>query len=703
MDSHPTYRFADLTLDLGRRSLDRGGEPIELGKLTYELLVALVESAPNVLTHDDLVKRVWGGRVTSPETVQQRAKLLRDALHDDAGQPRYISVVRGYGYRLIPPVERSIAVRVNEQIARTVTAPATALSKERAVAMAATAILALAALAYFALSRLVGSDVSSLDYEITTIETPGQPRVGAPTISPNGKFVVYPSLDADQLPRILRFHQLATGSDVEILRDPARVSLLPTFSPDGDFIYYLGLIPDHPRALWRVPFIGNQPALQVSDFVSSPIGWSPDGKHGAFVRYDVSNHTSLVVRDARGEERELAKRTVPRAFISTEIGGSAVRPAWSPDGRLIALFELTDQLEPILTFVDVETGVEQSLDSQGGWLPTGIAWLGSSTLVLSQPAGPGQRAQLWRMSYPSGEVTPLTNGLSSFRGIDLDESRTRLVTQRQDRWIAVWVREAPGADFHERVPWTPLGAENVSAVWAGDRLLYDATFLEHLVIAEVSPEGEISPAIVPDAFQVTAGPDGETIVFSSPIRAQQGLWKTDRTGRPPARFLEGVAVEPVVTRDRNVVFVTIRSGVQSPWIVPLDGGAASEIAQDDVRTSTVDVSPDGRQVAFFSLRTRKIAVCDLPHCDNRVDLDLPTNFADILRWTPDGKALGYLINASRDIWKMPVDGGAPSPVTSFGPNGNQIATFAWSGDGHRLAVVYLRTEESLVMLSGLRP
>jgi Tol biopolymer transport system component len=238
--------------------------------------------------------------------------------------------------------------------------------------------------------------------------------------------------------------------------------------------------------------------------------------------------------------------------------------------------------------------------------------------------------------------------------------------------------------------------------WAGDRLLYDATFLEHLVIAELSPEGEISPAIVSDAFQVATAPDGETIVFSSPIRAQQGLWKVDRTGRPAVPITWGVAVEPVVTRDRNVVFVSIRSGVQSPWIVPLEGGAASEIVQDDVRTSTLDVSPDGRQVAFFSLRTRKIAVCQLPHCDNRVDLDPPTNFADILRWTPDGKALGYLIGSSRDIWMMPVDGGAPSPVTSFGPNGNQIATFAWSDSG-RLAVVYLRTEESLVMLSGLRP
>jgi TolB-like protein/DNA-binding winged helix-turn-helix (wHTH) protein/Flp pilus assembly protein TadD len=98
------YEFADLTVDLGRRGVERGGAPIELGKLSFLLLAALVETAPDVLGHDEVVRRVWGGRATSPETVTQRVKLLRDALGDDAERPRYIGLVRGHGYRLIPPV-----------------------------------------------------------------------------------------------------------------------------------------------------------------------------------------------------------------------------------------------------------------------------------------------------------------------------------------------------------------------------------------------------------------------------------------------------------------------------------------------------------------------------------------------------------------------------------------------------------------------
>ena len=93
------FRIDDLTLDTGRRLLLRDAQPITLGPLTYRLLLTLVEAAPNVVTHDELVQSIWGGRPVSPETLSQRVKLLRDALSDDPGSPRYVEGVRGQGYR----------------------------------------------------------------------------------------------------------------------------------------------------------------------------------------------------------------------------------------------------------------------------------------------------------------------------------------------------------------------------------------------------------------------------------------------------------------------------------------------------------------------------------------------------------------------------------------------------------------------------
>ena len=99
------FRIGDLTLDTGRRLLLCDSKPIPLGRLTYRLLLTLVEAAPNMVSHDELMDSVWGGRSVSPETISQRIKLLRDALADDPHNPRYLELVRGQGYRLLPRVE----------------------------------------------------------------------------------------------------------------------------------------------------------------------------------------------------------------------------------------------------------------------------------------------------------------------------------------------------------------------------------------------------------------------------------------------------------------------------------------------------------------------------------------------------------------------------------------------------------------------
>jgi DNA-binding winged helix-turn-helix (wHTH) protein len=88
------FRIGNLTLDSGRRLLLCDSKPIPLGALTYRLLLTLVEAAPNVVSHDELINSIWAGRPVSPETISQRVKLLRDALSYDPHNPRYVELVR---------------------------------------------------------------------------------------------------------------------------------------------------------------------------------------------------------------------------------------------------------------------------------------------------------------------------------------------------------------------------------------------------------------------------------------------------------------------------------------------------------------------------------------------------------------------------------------------------------------------------------
>ncbi|MGH8137402.1 MAG: tetratricopeptide repeat protein [Steroidobacteraceae bacterium] len=98
------YRIDDLTIDMGRLRVMRADAEIALSHLSFDLLAALAAAAPNVLSFDQLMERVWPGLVVSQETVSQRIKLVRDALGDDPHAPRYIAGVRGRGYRMLGPV-----------------------------------------------------------------------------------------------------------------------------------------------------------------------------------------------------------------------------------------------------------------------------------------------------------------------------------------------------------------------------------------------------------------------------------------------------------------------------------------------------------------------------------------------------------------------------------------------------------------------
>jgi TolB-like protein/DNA-binding winged helix-turn-helix (wHTH) protein len=153
---HPGgFQIDDLSVDLGRALVQRGGLEIPLPRLSFDLLVVLAHAAPNLLTFDELMDQVWPGLVVAPDTVSQRVKLLRAALGDDSRTPRYIVGVRGRGYRLIAPVgglqgPEPAAVPASHELPppQPVAVPAAILGHRprwRAAVMAGGAMLAIAA------------------------------------------------------------------------------------------------------------------------------------------------------------------------------------------------------------------------------------------------------------------------------------------------------------------------------------------------------------------------------------------------------------------------------------------------------------------------------------------------------------------------------------------------------------------------------
>ncbi len=102
-ESNPIVR-GDLVVDPARYEVRRAGENVELTRVEFQLLLALIEADGRVLTRDQLLDAVYGNDATEvlDRTIDVHVGRLRDKLRDDVDAPRYIATVRGVGYRAAP-------------------------------------------------------------------------------------------------------------------------------------------------------------------------------------------------------------------------------------------------------------------------------------------------------------------------------------------------------------------------------------------------------------------------------------------------------------------------------------------------------------------------------------------------------------------------------------------------------------------------
>jgi DNA-binding response OmpR family regulator len=93
--------IGDLSIDLARHEVLRGGEPLSLKPKEYELLVFLARNHGLVLSRDLILERVWGWDYGGgSRTVDVHVRWLREKIEPDPANPTRIVTVRGVGYRL---------------------------------------------------------------------------------------------------------------------------------------------------------------------------------------------------------------------------------------------------------------------------------------------------------------------------------------------------------------------------------------------------------------------------------------------------------------------------------------------------------------------------------------------------------------------------------------------------------------------------
>ena len=568
----------------------------------------------------------------------------------------------------------------------------------------------------FVLYKYVGSRDSASpifqNVQLNRITTSG--RALEANISSDGKYVVYLEIGEDGN-RSLWVKQTATGNTINIV-PPTKGNVLKqtSFSPDGNFVYYNFTDRTKRNSLYQVSSFGGTPK-KILDVCDSAAAISPDGRKIAFMRYGTQSKASMMVANADGTgEREVAALEGGE-WLSEE------GPAWSPDGKMIATaagVTVNGVEEMRLLGIDAQTGATKELSPKRWvdagrvvWMPDGAALI----LVALERPEEGDRSQVWRVSYPSGDAARVTSDVQGYDNTSLGvtaDGRT-LVTVTMQRLSRLETISAGGDTSPRRL----TSAEGNQEGLYGFDLTPEGRFVFSSLeggqpdLWIMNAEGSGRQRLTSDTFfdgRPVVSPDGRYVVFQSNRpdgSAILRLWRMDIDGSNLLQLAARADYQSQISPDGRWVIYTVwqpNEKLQSLWKVSIDGGVASRVT--DYPSAFPVYSRDGQWIGCYFLDEQvkpdiwRYAI--IPASGGRPvrQFEFPGFQYQFVLWTPDGRHLSFIGSPPdpSNIWLQPAEGGEPRKLTDF--KSDYIYRHAWSRDGKTLALARGRGTTDVVLM-----
>ncbi len=419
--------------------------------------------------------------------------------------------------------------------------------------------------------------------------------------------------------------------------------------------------------------------FRLTDDAAGPPVLSPDGESIVFSATGSDGKIALWVRPMNSLE--------PRLLPGTD---DALFPFWSPDSRSIGFFA-----DGKLKTIDLSGGSPLVVcDAQLG---RGGAWGSNGVIVFSaSPTSP-----LTRVSASGGTPEPITK----INAVQHTSHRWPSFLPDGKHFLYLALHHDPSKSANDTVYYSSLdGSENRPLLHSQSNAVYAAGFLlfsrgDQLMAQPFDPTtGKLSDeprsvakGVMNDTstwhMDVSAADNGLLVFGSGGTGDLQLIW-VDRTGKPTStaatRFinLQYAALSPQGDR----VALQIDTGINDIWVLDLARGVRTRLTFGPVANAFPVWSPDGKWVAYFSLRNGKPTLCRKLTDGSGAEEILFTDDQQLTPtdWSRDGKTLLYQrgpTGGPNQIWALPLQGERKPWEVLPGIEGRL------SPDGHWLAYV----------------
>jgi serine/threonine protein kinase len=576
--------------------------------------------------------------------------------------------------------------------------------------IALAAILALTA--WHVLPKIIGSNAPKFQ-SIQVDQLTNQGKSFAAAISPDGKVLAFVNVQDGRQSLVVR--QIANDSNIEIVPPMFQEIIQPTFTPDGNHIYYV-TVDKGIGTLYQVPWLGKD-SKKIAVDVDSPVTVSPDGKKIAFFRHDPTEGGDTIFTANRDG-------TNLEAFLHTKEAGydKFTALAWSPDGErmLIGVMKVgSEQVQRVkIATVGIKDKRFELLGENGWYRANSFQWLkDGSSIVFTGKANSEGTMQIWSQAFPSGEMKQITNDTSDYASVSVSDDGNTMIATKYDTISSIWSLANGTKELKQMVDEskTLLGYEGMSQT-ADGRLLYSRKIGKEVNIFALNESDRSEKQLTKDSgnnYFPFVSPNGKYIVFTSNRNGAYFIWRMDADGTNPVQLsnaADGMDGDPQMTGDGETVlfFRQKNDGSRATMMkVSINGGeSAPALPDSQAATLTPRVSADGKHLAFFAFTydgktsnfesSVKIAGLEgnkIVETAKQIKKEFPGNF----QWSPDGKSLTFLNKAGIDnIWNTSLADGKETPLTDF-KSGN-ISFFVWSRDGKRLFIIRGIVNSDLILI-----